>query len=253
LEPFIEIRNLEKVYTSGKSTVCALKNLSLDVYHNEFLSIIGQSGCGKSTLLKIIAGLLPKTSGSLKIKGVEVKGPPPDIGFVFQNPALYPWRTTLRNIMFPAEILCLDKEKCHEKAIELIDLAGIKGFEHSLPYELSGGMQSRVSLCRALIHDPSLLLMDEPFGALDAMTRDMMAEELQRIWQQLKKTVVFVTHSISEAVFLSDRVLIMTPRPGQIKSTIQIDLPRPRTLTTKTSPKYTQYILQIEKEIGRTL
>lgn len=254
MDALIRVSHLKKEYVARKSRILALDDISFEIHPNEFVSIVGRSGCGKSTLLKIISGLLPKSEGSVEVEGVEVKDPPRKIGFCFQNPALLPWRVTIGNILFPFEILCksesLDKEQCQKRAQDLIELAGLKGFEQSYPYELSGGMQSRVAICRALIHDPSILLMDEPFGALDAMTRDTMAFELQRIWQQMKKTVMFVTHSVSEAIFLSDRVLVLTPRPGRVKEIMDIDLPRPRTMETKSSSEFGKYLLHLENAIG---
>ncbi len=254
MESLIHVSHLKKEYVGKKYRTLALDDVSFDIKSNEFVSIVGRSGCGKSTLLKIISGLLPKSEGSVKVEGEEVEDPPRKIGFCFQNPALLPWRSTLANILFPVEILCksegLDREKCQKNAEALMELAGLKGFEKSYPYELSGGMQSRVAICRALIHDPSILLMDEPFGALDAMTRDTMAFELQRIWQQMQKTVMFVTHSVAEAIFLSDRVLVLTPRPGRVKEFVDISLPRPRTIETKSSPEYGKYLLHLERAIG---
>jgi NitT/TauT family transport system ATP-binding protein len=209
------------------------------------VSIVGPSGCGKSTLLKILAGLMPATSGQAVLNGKPIDGPRRDIGVVFQSPVLFPWRSVLGNALLPADVQQLGRERMTERAMELLNLVGLTGFEHRYPWELSGGMQQRVALVRALIHDPALLLMDEPFGALDALTREAMNVELQRIWLERQKTVVFITHSTSEAVFLGDRVLVMTPRPGQIGDLFEVELPRPRTLDVMTSEKFGEYVRRI--------
>lgn len=216
----------------------ALKDISLDVREGEFVSIVGSSGCGKSTLLRLIAGLMPATSGGISVGGQVVSGPADDVGIAFQTPVLLPWRDVRANIALPLEVRRKDMSK-HRDAIEsMIDLVGLRGFESRHPYQLSGGMQQRVSLCRALIHDPSLLLMDEPFGALDAMTREQMNIELQRIWMETKKTVVLITHSIIEAVFLADRIVVMAPRPGHVADIIEVDVPRPRAFENFSDPRF---------------
>jgi NitT/TauT family transport system ATP-binding protein len=221
----------------------ALEDVNFSAKEGEFLSVIGPSGCGKSTLVKVIAGLLAPTAGKVWVNGVLVQGPHPNVGIVFQNPVLLAWRNVLRNIMLQVEIRKgFKKEESLEKAMELVRLAGLEGFEKRHPWELSGGMQQRVSFCRALIHDPPLLLMDEPFGALDALTRDEMNEWLQKIWMEKTKTVLFVTHDISEAVFLSDRILILTKRPGTVKKIMDVDLPRPRQMETRESIEFNQYV-----------
>ena len=194
------------------------------------MTLVGRSGCGKSTLLRIIAGLLQATSGRVRVAGEPVTGPRPDVGLVFQRPALLPWRSVLENVMLPVEILRLDRRVYRERARELLGTVGLEGFEHRRPHELSGGMQQRAALCRSLIHDPAVLLMDEPFAALDALTREELSLELQRIWSEHRKTIVFVTHAIHEAVLLGDRVVVMTPRPGRIARVIDVDVPRPRSL-----------------------
>jgi len=210
--------------------VQALEDVSLEVREKEFVSIVGPSGCGKSTLLKIVAGLVPASRGEVTIRGRAVLEPFPDVGFVFQNAVLLPWRTVLDNVLFSIEMLGLRGPDHRRRAHELIELAGLGGFEAKYPWELSGGMQQRVALCRALVHDPSVLLMDEPFGALDAMTREEMSLELLRIWEERKKTILFVTHSISEAILLADRVVVMTPRPGRLARVLDVGLDRPRAM-----------------------
>ena len=236
--PLIQLRGVEKVYISRDGPVHSLRAISVDVLTGEFLSIVGPSGCGKSTLLKIVAGLLPASGGKLLLKGSPIEGPPEDIGIVFQSPVLLAWRTVLDNIMLQAEIRRLPYQVFQKRTMELIQTVGLAGFERKYPWELSGGMQQRVAICRALLHDPSILLMDEPFGALDAMTRETMDLELQRIWGATKKTILFVTHSISEAVLLSDRVLVMTERPGSVAAIYDITLPRPRSFQDMGAPEF---------------
>jgi NitT/TauT family transport system ATP-binding protein len=233
---WIDVARLHKIYntrTGGKTH--ALSDINFSVKRGEFISIVGPSGCGKTTLLNILAGLISKTEGSAKISGGEVTKPLSEIGMVFQAPTLLPWRTILENVMVPIEVQKKDKNEGLKKANELLELTGLKGFEDKYPNELSGGMQQRAGICRALVHAPSVLLMDEPFGALDAMTREYMNLELLRIWKESNQTIALVTHSITEAVFLSDRVIVMSPRPGRIAEIIEIDLPRPRTLEMMSS------------------
>ena len=206
----------------------AIAEVSLGVRENEFVTLVGPSGCGKSTLLKLVSGLIPVTGGTIHVREQLVREPFSDVGFVFQHPVLLPWRTVLGNILFSIEMLGKKEGEFVDQARDLIKLAGLEGFENKYPRELSGGMQQRVAICRALIHDPSLLLMDEPFGALDAMTREEMSFELLRIWEERRKTILFVTHSIPEAILLADRVVVMTPRPGKIERIFEINLPRPR-------------------------
>jgi NitT/TauT family transport system ATP-binding protein len=235
----IEARDLNKIYRSndGKPVV-ALKSVDFSVREGEFISIVGRSGCGKSTLIKIIAGLLDYTSGSIAIEGRPIQGPSPDIGIVFQSPVLLPWSTILENVLLPSRIRHAITPAVRQRAVELLALVGLGGFEQRYPNELSGGMQQRAAIVRALVHDPRLLLMDEPFGALDAMTREQMNVEVLRLWAASRKTVLFVTHSIAESVFLSDRVFVMTPRPGRLAEIIDIDLPRPRTLEMINSDRF---------------
>jgi len=246
----IDYENLHKVYNSGKDKVVALEEVSFSVAEAEFVTVVGRSGCGKSTLLKITAGLLSSTAGSVRVAGAPVLGPLTNIGIVFQSPVLLAWRRALDNVLLQIESRKLNVEHYREKALQLLELSGLKGFEYKYPNELSGGMQQRVSISRALIHDPPLLLMDEPFGALDAITRDEMNIELLRIWHEAKKTVLFITHSIPEAVFLGDRVVVMTPRPGKVAEIINIDLPRPRTTTIRDETQFTSYVKQIRKSLG---
>ena len=226
----IEIDGVSKTYETADGPVESLKPLTFAIDDGEFIAIVGPSGCGKSTLLKMVAGLLPVTSGEIRLGGRRVDGPPDDVGIVFQSAVLLAWRTVLENVMLQIEMRRLDRAKYLPKAQALLRLVGLDGFEKKLPWQLSGGMQQRASICRALVHDPAVLLMDEPFGALDAMTREKMNVELQRIWFETKKTVLFITHSIPEAVFLADRVLVMSERPGTIAAIYDVKLPRPRSL-----------------------
>ncbi len=226
----ISVDNINLIYHSRRTSVRALEGVSMHAAQGEFVSVVGPSGCGKSTLLKIIAGLLAPTTGNVSVNGHDVKRPGGNIGIVFQNPLLMPWRTVLRNVLLQVEMRGQRGADHRAEALHLLQLVGLAGFEQSYPHELSGGMQQRVGLCRALIHDPPLLLMDEPFGALDAMTREHMNAELQRVWMQRRKTVLFITHSIPEAIFLADRVLVMSPRPGKLIADIKIDFERPRSL-----------------------
>jgi NitT/TauT family transport system ATP-binding protein len=226
----ISVRNISKIYASKHADIVALENVTFDANQNEFVAIVGPSGCGKSTLLKIIAGLDTPTTGEVRIGQKLVRGPTDKLGMVFQSPVLLPWRDVKSNIVLPLEIQNLNSVESRRKVDDLIELVGLTGFGNRYPFQLSGGMQQRVSLCRALVIEPDVLLMDEPFGALDAMTRERMGIELLKIWSNFKKTIIFVTHSIPEAVFLADRVLVMSARPGRILSEIKSNIPRPRTL-----------------------
>jgi NitT/TauT family transport system ATP-binding protein len=224
----VSVKGLSKNYWSHEGTICALRQISFGVSESEFVAIVGPSGCGKSTLLKILAGILPPSQGEVCLRNTPITGPRRDIGVVFQSPVLFPWRTVLENVLLPIEVQRLPRESHVKAARDLLNLIGLEGFEDCYPWELSGGMQQRVAMTRALMHDPAILLMDEPFGALDAMTREQLNLELQRIWLKRKNTVLFITHSIPEAVFLADRVLVMGSRPGRIIDTVQVRLPRPR-------------------------
>ncbi len=246
----ISARSLTKVYEATKGhRVLALEAASFDVNQGEFVTLVGPSGCGKSTLLRLISGLQRATAGELHIDGKKVDGPV-NVGMVFQTPVLMPWMSVLANILLPIEIRKLDKAEGRTEALELIQLLGLAGFEQAYPFELSGGMQSRVAIGRALIHKPKLLLMDEPFGSLDAFTRESMGVELLRVWEKYKKTVVFVTHDISEAVFLADKVVVLTARPGRVSRIMQIDLERPRTAATRSSSAFARYTYEIRSELG---
>jgi NitT/TauT family transport system ATP-binding protein len=245
-ETLVTIAGLEKIYaTKDGQTIQALKDVNLGIANGEFVSVVGPSGCGKTTLLKILAGILRRSSGDVTIEGRAVIGPSREIGVVFQAPVLLPWRNVLQNVMVPVEVQKRERGKFEERARQLLAMVGLAGFESKYPGELSGGMQQRVGICRALVHDPSFLLMDEPFGALDAMTREQMNEELQRIWTDSKKTVLLVTHSIPEAVYLADRVVVMTPRPGRIVDIVPVDLPRPRTLAMHNTPEFGRFVARI--------
>jgi NitT/TauT family transport system ATP-binding protein len=241
----IAVRRLTKRFGTAASPVVALSDIEFSVNEGELVVVVGPSGCGKSTLLRILAGLLPQSDGEASLHGTPITGPRRDIGVVFQAPVLFPWRSVLGNALLPVDIQRLGRDKMRARAMELLKLVGLEGFEHRYPWELSGGMQQRVALVRALIHDPALLLMDEPFGALDAMTREQMNQELQRIWMERRKTVLFITHSIGEAVYLADRILVMTPRPGRIADTLKIDLPRPRGLDVMNTPEFGAYVKRI--------
>jgi NitT/TauT family transport system ATP-binding protein len=247
----IEVRALEKIYrTVSRGAVHALQDINLSVGAGEFVSIVGPSGCGKSTLLKILAGLLPYTSGEARIAGRRIAGPSLDVGMVFQSPVLLPWRSILGNVTFPVEVQRQPAAEYVPRAQELLRMVGLEGFEKRYPFELSGGMQQRAAIVRALVQDPKLLLMDEPFGALDAMTREQMNLELLRIWDTHRKTVVFVTHSITESIFLADQVVVMTPRPGRIAAVLRVDLPRPRALRMINSEAFGAYATQVRDLLG---
>ena len=247
----IHIKNLCKTYFSQTGRITALENINLTIAHNEFITLVGPSGCGKSTLLKIVGGLIKPSHGTLFIDGEPRQKPSREVGIVFQEAVLLQWRTVLANVMLPVEILGLDRNAARGRAMRLLKLVGLDGFERRYPRELSGGMQQRVSICRALIHDPSVLLMDEPFAALDAMTREELGFELLRIWDTDKKTVIFVTHNISEAILLADRVVAMTPRPGRIAEIVDVKLPRPRTIDMEFKSEFKLYSDTIREVIYR--
>jgi len=241
----IEARSLGKRYRSARGTdLVAIENVSFQVEEGEFVAVVGPSGCGKSTLLRIVAGLIPPTSGEVARVGRSVSRPDREIGIVFQSPVLLPWRTIRENVVLPLEFRG-ESRATAEKALALLALVGLDAFADRYPHELSGGMQQRAALARALVTDPSILLMDEPFGALDAMTREHMNLELLRLWTARRKTVLFITHSIAEAVFLSDRVLVMTSRPGTLAETITIDMPRPRSLSVLNTERAGTYMSRI--------
>lgn len=251
---FIQIQNLQKVFDFDHKKVVALENLDLDIQEGKFTVLIGPSGCGKSTLLYLLAGFEKPTLGNILLDGKSIEKPGPDRGFVFQDYALFPWKTVLGNIMFGLVHNGWDKKEAEQKALEFIQMVDLKGFEHAYPHTLSGGMKQRVAIARALAYDPKVLLMDEPFGALDAQTKKVMQKELVRIWMQNQKTVVFVTHSVIEAVFLADRIVVFTARPGKIKGIVDVDLPRPRLYTDDAYLDVREKVLslleeEVEKEI----
>jgi len=230
----ISIERVSQIFETKSGPVHALENIDLEVATNEFVTLVGRSGCGKSTLLRVISGLIAPTSGAVKVAGKPVESPRRDVSVMFQRPALLPWRTVIDNVMLPVEVLHLDQRTHRARAHALLELAGLKGFEDKLPHELSGGMQQRVSLCRSLIQRPQVLLMDEPFSALDALTREELSIELQRIVAEESTTIVFVTHSIDEAVLLADRVVVLSARPGRLREIVNVDIPRPRSLGQNT-------------------
>lgn len=249
----IIVENLSKIYNEGTpQAVEALRDINLTVADGEFVSIVGPSGCGKSTLMEIIAGLVPKSEGSVRIGEQEVTDPRQEIGVVFQEYSLFPWRTVKRNTEFGLELMDVDTDKRSERAQEMLDLVGLSGFEESYPDELSGGMQQRVALARTLATDPDILLMDEPFGALDEQTRLYMGEELLRIWSETEKTVIFITHSLQESVLLSDRVVVLSDRPGQIRDVVPIELGRPRDTDLLGTEEFSQAQSRIWQLIKKT-
>ncbi|MGE0340987.1 MAG: ABC transporter ATP-binding protein [Xanthobacteraceae bacterium] len=224
----LAIENLDVVYDTARGVVPAISKLTATVKEGEFVAVLGPSGCGKSTLLQVVAGLMQPSGGSVKLGGKEVTEPHQDVGVVFQTPTLLPWKTILENVMVPIDAMGLSRSTYLPRAKELIELVGLSEFESNYPRELSGGMQQRVGIARGLVHDPSMLLMDEPFAALDAMTREMMSIELQALWLAKRKSILFITHSISEAVFLADRVIVLTERPGRVREIVDVSIPRPR-------------------------
>ena len=243
--PILAIHSLSAVFANENGGLYALENISFDVHPREFVCVLGPSGSGKTTLLRILAGLIKPSSGTF----VFGHGEQPSTGMVFQQANLMPWRTVLENIRLPLEVKNMDESSARDKANEMIELVGLKGFEDSLPRDLSGGMAQRVAIARALIHDPDLLLLDEPFGSLDALTRERMWTELSHIWQMRQKTVIMVTHSINESLFLADRVLVLTQRPGKIKMDLEVDLPRPR----KEDIRYTPHFGKLARKLRATI
>jgi len=239
-EPFIRLRGVGKTYDTKDGAVDACAGIDLDVRQSEFVAIVGPSGCGKTTILKMVAGLVPRSAGEITIGGRRVERPQTDVGIVFQESILLDWRDVLSNVMLQVDIRRMDRAAYEPVARHLLRSTGLEGFEHKKPYELSGGMRQRVSICRALVHDPPLLLMDEPFGALDALTREQISMDIQRVWMEKRKTAMHITHSIPEAVLLADRVVVMGPRPGRIVEILEIDLPRPRRLD-RLPPRFNDY------------
>src|SRR3954466_950109 len=246
-EPFIRLSGVQKSYGEPR----AISDATFDVLPGELVSLVGPSGCGKSTLLKILAGLHPHDGGEVRIgSGTHSFDPSKDVGMVFQAPLLLKWRRILENVLLPAEILGLPSAESRDRAKHLLKMVGLSGSEAKYPYELSGGMQQRAAIARALVHDPKLVLMDEPFGALDALTREKMNLELLRIWKEAGKTIIFVTHGISEAVFLGTRVVVLTAGPARMADNFEVDLPYPRTLDMKTHERFGEYTRRIYKLLG---
>src|SRR5881227_116578 len=254
--PGIKLSGVSKTYRARDGDVPSLRPLDFHINEGEFFVVVGPSGCGKSTLLKMIAGLLSPSSGEILVDGEQVTKPHGNVGIVFQNSLLLPWRNVLNNVLLPIDMKQLSREKYLPRAMALLKMVGLEGFEKKLPWQLSGGMQQRASICRALVHDPKIMLMDEPFGALDAMTRERMNVELMRIQRETGKTVLLITHSIPEAVFLGDRVLVMSERPGTIAAIYDVTLPRPRSLDVLADPVFVQLTqtirrhFDVQKEIG---
>lgn len=247
--PVLEARNLSKVYPNGDGGLLALEGVSFSVRPEEFLCLVGPSGCGKTTLLRLLAGLLPPTRGQVVFEGEVLRAPRRRIGFVFQQVNLMPWRTVLENVALPLELAGVEPEQRRARAQAMVDLVGLTGFEAAYPRDLSGGMAQRVAIARALVHEPDLLLLDEPFGSLDALTRERMGTELMRIWEARTVTVVMVTHSITEAVLLADRVLVLSPRPGRLRLDLPIRLPRPRTLEMTYTEAFGRLAAQVRRAI----
>jgi len=245
----LELRNISMQFSRRGQTFEALRDVSLQVEAGEFISIVGASGCGKTTLLRIVDGLRPPTRGEVWVDGRPVDRPGPDRGFVFQQDGLFPWRTIIDNVIFGLEVQGKSKGEARKRADTLLRLVGLNGFEQHFPHELSGGMRQRANLARALTIDPDVLLMDEPFASLDAQTREIMQSELLRIWRSNRKTVLFVTHQIDEAVYLADRVVVMTSRPGQVKAVVDVAIPRPRDLSVKRTPRFLELVDEIWKMI----
>jgi NitT/TauT family transport system ATP-binding protein len=243
--PILVVHHLSTVFPDGNGGLQALDNLSFSVCAEEFVCVLGPSGCGKTTLMRALAGLLPPTQGEIIYRGERLQGPRDEMGLAFQKANLMPWRSVLENILLPLEIKRIPRSQALEKASQMVELVGLQGFEEALPRDLSGGMAQRVSIARALVHDPDVLLLDEPFGSLDALTRERMGAELLRLWQARRKTVVMVTHSISEALLLADRVLVLSPRPGKLRLDLVVDLPRPR----DEDVRYTNVFVELSRRL----
>jgi NitT/TauT family transport system ATP-binding protein len=244
----VALANLTKIYEMRDGNeLRALDPVNLRIEAGQFVAVVGPSGCGKSTLLSLIAGIAPRTSGSIQIDGEEIRRPHPKVGVVFQTDLLLYWRTVIDNILLPIEIKGWDRKRYLAQMDDLLTQVGLAGFGQKFPSELSGGMRQRVAICRALVQEPGLLLMDEPFGALDALTREQMISDLQTMWLSLKNTVIFITHSIEEAVFLADRVLVMSPRPGRIDLDLHIQIDRPRSWKSRVGPRFVEYMTQVRE------
>jgi len=255
-QAFVNIEKVSLVYQQAESTTLAVEDLSLGIKQGEFVAVVGPSGCGKSTLMKLVTGLINATSGTISISGNIVRGPTAGVGMAFQNSTLLPWRTTLDNIMLPLEIvqphkrqLRRERDRYVELAMRLLETVGLHEFAEKFPWQLSGGMQQRANLCRAIIHDPSLLMLDEPFGALDAFTREELWGVMQKLWLDRKFTAILITHDLREAVFLADRVFVMSKRPGRVVYNREVDIPRPRTLDTTFEPHFGQIVHELREQI----
>ena len=250
-DPFLSLRGVRKVYGTGGAEFLAVSDATFDVMFGELVTLVGPSGCGKSTLLKVLAGLHSHDAGEVLVGNAQHPfDPARDVGMVFQQPLLLKWRRIIDNVLLPAQILGLPARASRDRARDLLALVGLAGFEEKYPYELSGGMQQRAAIARSLVHDPKLVLMDEPFGALDALTRERMNVELRRIWQQSRKTILFVTHGISEAVFLGSQVIVLTARPARMAGRLRIDLPEDRGLEIRTEARFGEYTRQIYDLLG---
>jgi NitT/TauT family transport system ATP-binding protein len=249
-ERLIYARDVHKEYESRRGKVSALEGVSLDVARGEFVTIVGPSGCGKSTLLKIVVGVVPTSGGEVWVEGEPVRGPRQDCGMMFQSPVLLPWRSVFDNVMLPIEVLRRNKREYSDRVHSLLKMVGLSGFEKYYPRELSGGMQQRVAMCRALIYDPPILLLDEPFGALDSITREQLNDDLLRIWEETGSTILLVTHNIDEAVYLSDKIAVMSARPGRIVRELKVDLPRPRNFATRRLAAFDDCAIEIRKLLG---
>jgi NitT/TauT family transport system ATP-binding protein len=247
----IRVANVSKTFSrDGAAALEALRDVTVDIRPGEFVAFVGPSGCGKSTLLKLIGGLLEPTAGRITVDGTAVAGPRRGIGVMFQTPVLFPWRTVLENVLLPSEVFGSERRAATEKALGILELVGLRGREGAYPRELSGGMQQRAALSRVLVSDPAIILMDEPFGALDEFTRERMNLEILRIWQERGQTIIFVTHSIAEAVFLADRVVVMGTSPGRVLSVVDVPLGRPRTIELMRSPQFASTVFEVREYLG---
>ncbi len=256
--PRVEIRDIcKRLPSRGGGELEILRSVSVQIEDGEFVCVVGPSGCGKTTLLRIVDGLIPPSSGVILIDGKQVQGPGPDRGFVFQSDGLFPWRTTQQNVSYGLDVRRMAKSLKASIIQDIINLVGLRGFENHFPHELSGGMRQRVNLARAFAVDPQVLLMDEPFAALDAQTRELLQAELLRIWSERRKTALFITHQLEEAVYLGDRVVVMRSRPGSVREVVSIELPRPRALSVKRTPLFNEYVdhiwAMLQEEVGRSM
>ena len=248
--PILDVENLSATFSNKSGKLTALKDINFSVDVQEFVCILGPSGSGKSTLLRILGGMLAPSSGSVALGGQPLQGPHPKVGIVFQDPNLMPWRTVIQNVLLPLELQDFPRDETVTQAESILNLVGLTGFEDYLPRDLSGGMAQRVAIARSLIHDPDVLLLDEPFGALDALTRERMGEELSRIWQARRKTVVMVTHAIDEAIFLADRIMVLSSQPGRLVLDITVELIRPRAEAIRYSQKFGRLAQELRAAIG---